>query len=130
MVYEISQILLEDLGFACREFERLRLVRILEIVYVAPVWRSGLGFGDFFKVTSSCRSFAGDWGPRCEDVESFRFHLYSECEGLEGSILADDSFERRKFFAGLTLDLSRRTFKSQFFRRKFTSRQFGIPKAH
>ena len=130
MVYEILQIFLEDLRLARGELECLRLVRILEIVHIAPVGRSRFGLGDFFQVTSSRRPLPSDRGPGREDVESLCFHLHSEYEGFEGAILSYDSFEGREFLAGLAFDLSRRTFKPQFLWRKLTNRQLVFPRTH
>src|SRR5438132_4042098 len=95
LVYQILQVLLEDLSFASRELEGFRLVRILEIVYVTPVGGSRFGFRDFFKITSSRRPLTCDRRTSGKDVESFSLHLHSEYESFEGPILSNYSFERR-----------------------------------
>ncbi len=94
LVDEILQILLEDLSLARREFEGLRLVRILEVVDVTPIRRSGFGLGDFFQITPSRGPLSGYRRPCSEDVEPFALHLHAESQGFEGSVLTNDSFER------------------------------------
>ena len=94
LVYEVLQIFLEDLSLARREFEGFRLVRILKVVYITPVRRSRFRFRDFFQVTSSRRPFTGNGRTGSKDIESFPLHLHAECEGFEGAILSNDSFER------------------------------------
>src|SRR5712691_3318586 len=107
LVYEILQIFLEDLSLARWEFEGFWLVRILEVVYVAPVRGSRFGFGDFFQVTSSRRPLTRDRRTSGKDVESFSLHLHAEYESFEGAILSNDSFERSEFLPGFAFALSR-----------------------
>ncbi len=94
LVYEILQVFLEDLSLARREFEGFRLVRILEVVYITPVRRSRFRFRDFLQVTPSRRPLTGNGRTGGKDIESFPLHLHAECEGFEGAILSNDSFER------------------------------------
>jgi hypothetical protein len=115
--------LAEGHGSTGRDRDGLGTEVVLEIVYQAPFIGFGQGFGVSGNKIPDDGRFAGALNPGDEDVIAGAFHVQPEFDGLNRSLLTDDTIQRfyfRSVFefknSGVTDTAEFGSFQLKFFR--------------